>query len=450
MPRSTLLALSLFVLGCGPRTEDTGPQGTIDPGDSTCTTDSDCESNEICEADACEPGDRNDVIEEADTLLWEDQVDGEINPADDVDWYSISAEGGEFVRISVVTAEEEGGLDSVVSVYTPAGKRLVWEDEHPAGNVSSADSMCFAYFAEAGTYSIKVEDVGTFYESRGNGGDGETYTLVVEEWSSVVTEPDSAQETGLDFGAIGTDTLYSMPVLLEEAGDADWAAIELPEIGAPISLVAVEHAEESDLSAVVTVRNEAGDTVLDIAPPTAEDPGMLPNPEGTSYVIGVTDASGAGGDTYWTWVFFVVRDPGGGNTPETEPNDEVAAPEVVELEDQDPDSGELWRAYRQGRISTETDADVYAFDVTFDDAYVSVGIGSQLFGGLLVPRLELLDATGTTLETVDSAVGTDTGFDTLGPYAAGTYYLRVTPVPETGAEGGEGYFYLFGLVTFTN
>ncbi|MDP2313762.1 MAG: PPC domain-containing protein [Pseudomonadota bacterium] len=448
MHRSMLVVLSLFVSACGPRQEDTGPEGETDtPDGPECAEDADCGSGSICEAEVCVDGDRNDDIDGAEMLLWDNVTEGEINPAGDVDWYSVTADGGEFVRISVVTAEAEGGIDSVVSVYNSAGKRVVWEDEHPAGNVSTADSMCFGYFPEPGTYYIKVEDTTTFYESRPVGGPDEDYTLEIAEWNSVGVEPDSAQDAGLDFGLVSTNTLYSFPVLLDEAGEYDWAHLDLPAAGAPIYVVALQTGDESELVASVTMRNQAGDDVIAIEDPTTAAPAMLPNPEGTSYVIGATDAAGGGGADYWTWLFFVVRDIGSGNTPGQEPDDTLETANVLELTDEEPSSGELYSGYRQGRIDTESDADLYAFDATFDDAYVSVYLGAQPYGSLLVPRIEILDASGAVLDTVDSSAGVDTDALDLGPYATGSYFLRVSATPESGAVGGEGYFYLFGLFT---
>ncbi len=446
MRLSALVGLSLFVAACDPRKEDTAPEGVGDqPDGPECSADGDCGDGEICEDDACVDGDRDDEIEDANTLLWDSQADGAINPEGDVDWYAVQAEGGEFVRVSVVTAEEDGGLDSIVSIYTESGKRLAWEDEHPAGDVSSADSMCFAYFPEAGTYYLKVEDRGTFYDEGLIGGPDETYTVEISEWNAVVVEDDSAQDAGLDFGETSTNTLYSFPVLLEAAGDTDWAALELPAAGSPISVVAMEHDEESEVLARVTMRNRDGDEVLSIVEPTAADYGMLPNPAGTDYVLGVTDENGGGGSDYWTWLFFVIRDAGTGNTPGTEPDDGLDEAESLVLEDQEPDSGTWFSAYRQGNVASAEDVDTYAFDVPFDDAYVTVYVGAQRYGSLLVPRLELLDDTGASLGVVDSTVGEDENALDLGPYPAGTYYLRVTGTPETVADGGEGYFYLFGL-----
>lgn len=445
MRRPTLVLLSLFVAACGSRAEDTAPEGELpDPEGPECSVDGDCASTEICEADACVDGDRNDDVESAEALLWEETVEGEINPVGEVDWYAIQAEGGEFLRVSVVTAEQDGGLDSVVSLYTSAGKRLAWEDEHPAGNVSSADSMLFAYFPEAGTYYVKVEDRGTFYGDGPVGGPGETYTLQVSEWNSVGQEPDSAQDAGLDFGETAINTLYSFPVLVSEAGDVDWGVLELPAAGSPLYVVAMEHDEESELTANVEIYNEAGDPVLSIVDPTAAASGLLPNPAGTKYVVGVGDEAGGGGADHWTWLFFVIREAGSGNPAGAEPDDIPQAANLVTLEDQEADSGTWFAGYGQGTIESGSDVDFYQIDVPFDGAYVTAYVGAQRYGSLLVPRMELLDEEGASLALVDSTPGADENAVNLGPFDTGTYYLAVTSADDA-SEGGEGSFYLFGL-----
>ncbi len=444
MHRSMLVVLSLFVAGCEPASTD-GEPGDEPVDEGTCVTDDDCGDRSICEDDACREGDRNDTVEAAEPLFWEETVGGEINPAGDVDWFAVEADGGEFVRISVVTEELEGGLDSVLSVYDSAGHRVVWEDEHPAGNVSSADSMCFAYFAEAGTYYLKVEDAGTFYGESPVGGSGEAYTLELTRWNSVGVEPDSAQSVGLDFGSVTTNVLYSMPVLVSEAGDTDWAAFDLPAAATPIYVVALTHAEESDLVPRVTMRNRDGDDVLAITEPSSTAPGVLPDPEGTAYVVGATDASGGGGADHWTWLFLVLRDPGDGYPRGVEPDDTLEEANVLTLTDEEPDSGAYWTAFGQGRVSTGSDVDLYAFDVSFEGAYVNVFVGAQELGSLLVPRIEVLDATGATIDVAESTVGTDVDALDLGPYASGRHYFRVTAGAESTGDGGEGSFYLFGL-----
>lgn len=444
MRLSNVLGLSLFVAACGSPADSPARDDEKPDEDATCVSDGDCGDGEICEDDACVDGDRNDDVADADALLWETAQEGEINPEGDVDWYAVQADGGEFVRIEVVTEEIEGGLDSVVSVYTEAGKRLAWEDEHPAGEVSGADSMCFAYFPEAGSYYIKVEDRGTFYGSGPAGGPGEAYTLRITEWNSRPVEPDSPQEAGLDFDEVSNNILYSFPVLLGETGDTDWGVFEVPTVGSSVQLLTLANDDESDLTAQVTLRNQDGDEVLSAVDPRADAYAMLPNTLGTRYVLGVTDTSGAGGSTYWTWAFFVVREPGFGNDVAVEPNDTIDTADVLVLEDREPDTGKWYAAFRQERVDAPDDVDVYGVEVAFDEAYVSVIVGAASYGGLLQPRVELLDAAGEVLASADAEPGEDVSAINLGPYPIGSYYLRISAAPESGTDGGEGYYYLFG------
>ena len=108
----------LLITACrdvSPDTED--PSGTTtNTEDVICESDDECPNGTICEtvegeAD-CVAGDRNNDPSEAIAMLWEDTIEGVINPAGDTDYYSFSARGGEYVRI--VTTSDFDGKDTVL------------------------------------------------------------------------------------------------------------------------------------------------------------------------------------------------------------------------------------------------------------------------------------------------------------------------------------------------
>ena len=447
MRRSIILGLSLFVAGCGPRVEDTAPEvGREDTDVDTlaCSEDTECGDGEICEEDACVDGDRDNSVEEATALLWgaDFTAEGVLNPAGDVDWYAVEAEGGEFFRASVVTAEADDGIDTVLSIYTSAGKRLAWEDEHPGGGISGIDSAVYAYFPEAGTYYLAVEDNGTFYEEEEPvGGPDQAYTLTILDLGGGGLEADSLLEPGVEYDSITTNTWYSIPVLISDAGDVDYASLVLPEAGAPTFFLAGVHNEESELAPALTVTNAAGDVVNTFAGPTAEAPAYLPGPVGTRYTVAVGDDNGGFGADYWGWMFFILRDVGTGNQSAAEPNEDLAGAEVVDLEPHDDDTDAWVAAYRQGYVDLG-DADVFAF-TTPSEGYVTLSLGAQAYGSQLVARVELLDSSGAVLDAADSSDGVDESMRDRGPYPAGDYYLRITSTDP--GVGGEGHYYLFGL-----
>ena len=114
MPPTTFVLLSLFVAGCGSREGDTDPEGLPDDtDDGSCTSDDACDADSICEADACVYGYRDNEATAATPLFWSDLV--------------------------------EGGIDSVASVYTEGGQRVVWEDGHPALDTGAVGGEGYFY-----------------------------------------------------------------------------------------------------------------------------------------------------------------------------------------------------------------------------------------------------------------------------------------------------------------
>ena len=171
-----LLTLSLACSGDQGIDED-DDQDTIDDGDGddsgpvddSCATDEDCPSWSICEESECIDGDRNNSVDEAERLLWDDSIDGIINPAEDVDYFTFEAEGGEFVYISIEDDEDED-TDLVIVLRKPNGKVLAMADNYATGtSVTGIDAGLFGYIPEEGSYSVSVEDAGSYY----SGGDPE-------------------------------------------------------------------------------------------------------------------------------------------------------------------------------------------------------------------------------------------------------------------------------------
>ena len=166
------LVLALVLFGCGKDepiedgstgvgSGDGGDEGGDDGGEYDCESDDECSSWEICESQECVDGDRNNSLDEAEGILWDDATSGYINPADDVDYYTFTAEGGEYIRVSVTNDSEEG--DTVLVLRNPSGKTHAVVDNHPTGgSVSTYDSVMYAYLDEAGTWSLSIEDVGSY------------------------------------------------------------------------------------------------------------------------------------------------------------------------------------------------------------------------------------------------------------------------------------------------
>ncbi len=453
---SLLSLIPVLGLGCSGDEGDSEPV-TVDDTGSSCVSDDDCLSNEICdETAACVTGDRDNDAASA-TPLQDDGEDthyytgsGHIEPAGDVDWYAYTSLGGHFVRVDTIVDDEELDtdlLDTVVTIYDPAGNLLAQEDEHPAGSVGTYDSVAFAYLAEAGTYTITVEDVA------GRSAPDVTYTLSVKNIGSGGDEPDSVQTTGSSLGLTGADLWYSVPVVLNRgdgtADTADYVRLTLPWSDTFLGFVTTLSPNGSDLTEALTLYNSAGTVVMRKDDPSVESVAGICNSEDDSYVLKVEDVNGGGGSTYWGIIFALVREEGYGNARESEPNEAPGQAEALVAQDQNPDVGSWVAGYGSGHIDTLNDVDVWTLNVDFDGAYLSVFYGAQTYGGLLLANVEIVGSDDTIVATMDATEGTDGTIWNAGPVPAGVYTVRFSG-SDANTAYGEGAFYQFAFHASTS
>ena len=449
MRTAASLSSLLLLLACGSRKEDSIPEGnpSLPEGDE-CTTDEQCDAGRICELSACVAGDRDNSPEEATGAFYEEGNEGLLNPAEDVDWWSITGSSGTFVRITT-SKPESSTVDTVVSLYDAAGRRLAWEDGYAGGTISSLDTLLYAYFPEDGTYYVKVEDVATFYDDPDlvpYGSDTSVYELIISDYGLGGDEPDALYEAGIDYEVSGAKLVYPIPVAFSDETDSDYAAFTLPFDDCPIYLFTMQHDDGSDASLDLKLYNADGELVFSKEDPARDVEAQLIAAQGRQYVLEVSDSSGRSGSSHWGWVFLLLGEEGDGNEREVEPNNDILQAQSLEPSDREPDSGTWFSFYGQGTVEDLLDTDVYAFKME-EELYVSVALGAQGYGGLLVTRLEILDANGSVLETVDSSPGLDLDAENLGPYSSGDYFLRVSAVPDSLSTCGEGCFYRFGIHT---
>lgn len=441
-----LSLLPLLLVACGDKPVDSGGGDTAGEDGGACVEDADCGAGLICIEDACVGGDRNDGMDVATPLPVETPYEGEINPPGDEDWYTVAAAAAEFAIVAVKDAEDDEVLDTVVSVYDADGALLAWEDEHPAGGIGGGyDSIVYVFFPTPGTYYVKVEDRGHYDGGTGLGGPEADYTLQVDPFDPP-DEPDSLQDAALDYGTTSADVWYAAYAAFEAPGDADYATFDVPATGMPVYLVAAQRVDGSAATPRMSLYDADGTLVLSIVDPDVEgDRGWLPATRSTSYVVAMDDAAESGGPDFWAVGFFLLRDAEEANPDEAEPNDATDVATPTTMVDQEPDIGEQWSGYGQGLVDTPDDVDVFVFDLPFDDAYVDVVFGAQGYGGFLVARTEVLDASGTVVATADGTAGADPDLGEIGPLAAGTWYLRVSAAPEVAAAGGAADWYAFGV-----
>ncbi len=449
--RPTLTLFLACLAACGKHDDtDSEPVGTDDTGPE-CSTDPDCSSTEICELGACIVGDRDNDPADA-TPLGEDadgnySADGEVGTAGDVDWFSFSSTGSQFIRVDTTVSDEDDdadSLDTIVTIYDASGALLAQEDEHPAGDVGTYDSVAFAWLNDAGTYTVSVED------KAGRASPDTSYVVTAKDLGDGGDEPDSLQSAGTDLQFEGADLWYALPVVLTGADDtSDSVLLTMPWTDTQLDFILTSGANASELDPAVRLYNSDGDVVLDKGAPTLDDPAALVNSESETYVLNVADAAGGSGPTYWGVVFALVRDEGYGNPRESEPNDAVEDADPLSVVDQEPNIGSWVAGYGSGHLDTAEDVDSWTLAVDFDDAYLSVFYGAQDYGGVAIVSVDIVDSTGAVVASMPGTAGADADLWNAGPFAAGDYTVRFSSAPES-TGSGEGAFYQFAAHASTS
>lgn len=412
MRLAPLLALLLACTGDtapGTDKDGTGGDGGDDSGAGTaeCTEDTDCESTQICEDNDCQDGDRNNGAGEAVAIVWDEGVAGEINPKGDSDYFSFIAEGGEFIRINSVLSEdidiEETDYDTTLTLRDSAGKVVAQVADYPTGaKVNSYDAILYAYLPTAGTYTIEVEDVGTYNDSRdAKGGDDYDYTVTLTETSSHTRETDAFDDPGISVDIAGGSTLYAVGVALETAGDSDWVDLSFPygEAG----LYVLGFADMSGLEAVPEVRlyTREGVVLTDKEGVGSGAYGLYPAMEDQGYVMELTDAGGNGGEDYWFFVFLLAEDEGDAYAVEEESNDTPETATGIAQYLSETDSGSDYTYGRvQGALDPTGDIDAFAIE-GMDDGYLIACLNSTAFGGAIAPTMEVYDSAGALVASAE-------------------------------------------------
>ncbi len=437
---------------------ETGPDSEA----PECSEDDTCEAWEICEDDVCVDGDRNESSDEAEPLGWEEPLSGYLNPAEDVDWFSIESDGGQFVRVSTRPTGAESGepvasedMDTVLILYDPSGDWVVWEDDYPTGGVVNGyDTIIYAYLAEAGTYSLAVMDASTAYDRDEKlGGADFSYVVELQEYGSPPDEPDSFEDPGADRDLESSGYFYPVPILLEEESDSDWIELTLPYGDCPMLVYGSANIEGSDALPRLRLYTAEQELLLDLDELGTNGVALYPDIDGGKALAEATDAEGGGGDNHWFFLIFKIYDEGystsigGVEFPyqvESEPNGSLEQAQLVEQLSVETDSGdEYTAAFLWGTIGEAGDEDWYAIHGS-EDWNLTVYGTADYNGSLLNPALELYDASGERLQYWYD--GSDLAPDLLNEHldSDGTYYLRLYDEDESD-EGGAAWFYRLSI-----
>jgi hypothetical protein len=235
------------------------PPATSSSGDGDGDTDADADTDTDADADA----DAESGPDNATASGWEAVVEDEIDE-NEVDWFSIPGVAGQQFRIQLENPEEDSdddAFDSVVQVFDAELRRIAWEDEHPAGDVATYDSVCFGFFPENGTYFVTVEDRRHFEGGESPAVEAE-YSLSALTTGSLPVEPDSLLSVGIGAEMDNDNSWYGFPVLIDEDGDTDYVLLELPHADGAIAIVTAQHIEGSVAVPLVDAYNSAGQHIF--------------------------------------------------------------------------------------------------------------------------------------------------------------------------------------------
>lgn len=436
-PRAILLTLWTIIplAACKDAASDDSDGPIVE--DPECTDDEGCDDWEICEADECVPGDRNNGIDEAEPILWEQPAYGVIATEGDADYYSFNAEGGEFVRISTTRQPEDlETLDTVVSVYTPTGQLHHREDNHAIGRVNTYDTVLYTYLPDAGTWIVVVEDV------NGAGDIDHAYELVVSETSAHTRETDAFDDPSMDQEIDGANVIWAIGVLLEEPGDADWIELELPYDDCPVYVQGSAYANGTDAIATAELYTADGQILMRKEGVGTDGAGAYFEVDGESAILSVTDALGGGGENYWTFVYISVDERGYEWPAEEEPNDLFDTANGLDTDWETNEWGNYGAALVWGTIDSATDEDWFYVEVD-DGFYLTIRGSSDSLGSFLDASVEVYDASQTLLTSETDGSDNFADIYNFGPLDAGMYHVRVAS--ELAITGGPQYYYRVSL-----
>ena len=414
------------------------PESVIDEG---CSEDSDCGTGMICESQECVDGDRNNDQSEAVKLLWEAEAYETLNPYGDIDYFSFSAAGGEYIRAYTVTDYEEG--DTILTLRDPNGKIVTWSDDYPTNSaVNSLDSVLYAYLSEPGDYLLSVEDYNSYFSTGTTiASKNYEYSILVEEWSRHVVDPDSLDAPGYDMDIDAVNSWNSVGLVIEESEDVDYVSINYTADSGKLLVSGIVNLDGSDLQSTVMLHDAAGE-VLSTKPNVGPN-GTLHYPmmDSGQYFLTISDQLGMGGMNYWTFLFLLAvdEDP---YLQETEENGDFGFANEVELNETETSSGKPYGFGRAtGTISSVDDEDWFVIEHKYEDGQALVCLNSSLYGSTLIPTVEIYD---NSFELIASMVADPDGNPNMALENAilpvGNYYIRIYSEQEDFVEGKSNWY----------
>ncbi|MEE2751586.1 MAG: hypothetical protein VX519_09150 [Myxococcota bacterium] len=436
--RSILCISLLTLLACSDK--DAPTDTDTQAPEPECEFDEDCFAWEVCEATECAIGDRNDAPEDAVPLLWEQSVSAYLQTDEDVDYYSFTAQGGEYVRIRTTPVdEEEEDMNTILTLYTPIGQVHHREDEYAAGSVMTYDSILDAYLPYEGDWLITVEDVD------GYGSSQSAYEIDLAEYGMHSRETDTLETPSETVDVYQAGSYWAVGVNLEEPGDIDYIQLDLPWDACPLYIYGSEYTDGTDAIPTVELFDAEGSQLLRKEDLGAGGEAIYPAVSGGKVFVAAQDALGNGGENYWFFFYVKIYEESGWEV-ESETNDTQA--EAMELTtDWDSNEwGDVGSSGGWGVMDYEGDEDWYFIDVR-QDHYISLFGNADGMGSLMDGQVEIYDSNGDLVDSGQDGIDDDDFPDikNIGPLDAGNYSIRVSA--ENDGEGPAHYYRFTTYVT---
>ena len=456
-------------LGSDSGGEDTTP---VPDDEGECTEDAECSSWQICEANECVDGDRNNATEEAEaiTVDADDALDRHINTAGDVDYFSFESGGGEFI-FALTDAHDDVSSsvfvpDTFLTLYAPDGTIVTTADDFPnGGSVNNMDSALWAYLSQAGTYMLEVKDANPIKGNDAWGGQNFTYELSVSTWNqatyggSTMAEPFLFGEDGL---ALQENTLYAVGVVLEEEGQVDYVQINFPYDNAGLYVDGISDLQGSDANPKASIMTMDGTLMAQRDEVGPYDGVFYPNMGQGPVMVAIEDADGGGGSNHWAVLIIKAMDEGGAYAEETEPNDVDVQATDIEMTQRENGSGKVYfDGTRWGAMSAPGDVDYFKIEVDGSETvetedgdevqYLVVCMNSGRWGSSIAPDLAAYSADGTELMTSAGDVDNtpDNRLENVALTPGEPVYVSVTAGPDSLGTPDEWYMIKAYVASFS-
>ena len=418
----SVMSLVLFagIGGCKGGESDETPADDSDEPSAECAEDPDCAAWEICDEDlTCVGGDRNNAIDEAESILWGAAEEGYISSEGDQDFFTFTAEGGEFIRVTTTNIGGSETMDTIVSLYSPSGKLHAQEDNHPAGGVNTYDTVLFAYLPDAGSWTLVVEDI------NGESGTSFLYEIIVSEYGANTRETDAFDDPSYSHDdVLAEGYIYTVGFVLEEDGDVDWMEFDLPYDDCPVTLYSSVFAQGSEAVSLVEMFLPTGERLLSKEGLGPQGAALYFEVDGGKLILGAGDAFGEGSADHWGFVTIQISERTYPYDKEEEYNNSDNDANELKITWDSNDSGDFGSAYAWGVMDELGDEDWFAIEVD-DGFYLSVAGTADSLGSVLDGAIEVADEFGDIVAEGKSGDDDFPDVYDIGPLDAGTYYVRV-------------------------